>query len=213
MIYLLSDVIVQVILLFTRHLYSYGILPHQIQISLLTRKHRSSTNRFVDMFFIVYLYLCVVVHVCMCACVHACVCVYVCVWCVWCVWPWWHHWMFSAGIIVGLIFYIIKKSTAQDLKYVERFQSNMFFLVLLPPIIFESGYSLHKVLDHCLLLYYFTLAFVGRFLPEYWLHFSVCCNRYRNISINCWRSNIWSWKGIVNKESFLTSLFQLGPWM
>ena len=77
MIYLLSDVIVQVILLFTRHLYSYGILPHQIQISLLTRKHRSSTNRFVNMFFIVYLYLCVVVRVCVCVwCyVRACVCV------------------------------------------------------------------------------------------------------------------------------------------
>lgn len=119
--------------------------------------------------------------------------------------------MFSAGIIVGLIFYIIKKSTAQDLKYVERFQSNMFFLVLLPPIIFESGYSLHKVLDHCLLLYNFTLAFVGRFLPEYWLHFGVCCNRYRNISINCWRSNIWSWKGIVNKESCLCHCFNLVP--
>lgn len=105
--------------------------------------------------------------------------------------------MVSAGIIVGLVFFIIKKSISQDLKYVEQFQSNLFFLILLPPIIFESGYSLHKVLGVLLITSLFIFCYIGRFLPEHWLYFGVCCNGYCNISINCWRSDIWSWKGIV----------------
>jgi len=48
----------------------------------------------------------------------------------------------SAAVLLSLSFL---------LKEEEMFRPNMFFLLLLPPIIFESGYSLHKVWqDVCL---------------------------------------------------------------
>ena len=45
------------------------------------------------------------------------------------------------GAVVGLI---MKMLPSEDIKQVESFSPTMFFLVLLPPIIFESGYNLHK---------------------------------------------------------------------
>lgn len=45
------------------------------------------------------------------------------------------------GAFVGLI---MKLLPTEDIKKVESFSPTMFFLVLLPPIIFESGYNLHK---------------------------------------------------------------------
>ena len=45
------------------------------------------------------------------------------------------------GALVGLI---MKMLPTEDIKKVESFSPTMFFLVLLPPIIFESGYNLHK---------------------------------------------------------------------
>ena len=45
------------------------------------------------------------------------------------------------GAIIGLSMKILP---VEDLKKVESFSPTMFFLVLLPPIIFESGYNLHK---------------------------------------------------------------------
>jgi hypothetical protein len=49
------------------------------------------------------------------------------------------------GFFVGLVLFIVKRINKVELQYQERFDANPFFLLLLPPIIFESGYSLHKV--------------------------------------------------------------------
>lgn len=44
----------------------------------------------------------------------------------------------------GTIGLAIKLLPSSELKKVEYFSPTTFFLVLLPPIIFESGYNLHK---------------------------------------------------------------------
>ncbi|CAM9794167.1 unnamed protein product [Lampetra planeri] len=48
------------------------------------------------------------------------------------------------GIVVGAFIRIVEKYKLANWKEEEMFRPNMFFLILLPPIIFESGYSLHK---------------------------------------------------------------------
>lgn len=45
------------------------------------------------------------------------------------------------GAVIGLF---MRMLPTEDMKSVESFSPTMFFLVLLPPIIFESGYNLHK---------------------------------------------------------------------
>ncbi len=45
------------------------------------------------------------------------------------------------GAVIGLLMRLLP---TEDMKSVESFSPTMFFLVLLPPIIFESGYNLHK---------------------------------------------------------------------
>uniref|UniRef100_A0A8C7XT15 Sodium/hydrogen exchanger n=1 Tax=Oryzias sinensis TaxID=183150 RepID=A0A8C7XT15_9TELE len=50
----------------------------------------------------------------------------------------------SLGILMGGFINFIEFQKLADWKEEEMFRPNMFFLLILPPIIFESGYSLHK---------------------------------------------------------------------
>ncbi|OZC12860.1 endosomal/prevacuolar sodium/hydrogen exchanger domain protein [Onchocerca flexuosa] len=49
-----------------------------------------------------------------------------------------------AIVILGAVIGLILSYSKRDWTEVETFSSNIFFLVLLPPIIFENGYNLHK---------------------------------------------------------------------
>lgn len=48
------------------------------------------------------------------------------------------------GALIGLFINFLSKEKFSDWKREEVFSPTAFFLVLLPPIIFESGYNLHK---------------------------------------------------------------------
>lgn len=48
------------------------------------------------------------------------------------------------GALIGLLINILSEQALSNWKREEVFSPTAFFLVLLPPIIFESGYNLHK---------------------------------------------------------------------
>lgn len=50
-----------------------------------------------------------------------------------------------SGLFVGLVVKLLALAKIANWQAEEHFPPTMFFLILLPPIIFESGYNLHKV--------------------------------------------------------------------
>lgn len=61
------------------------------------------------------------------------------------------------GALIGLIVNLISDQNIANWKKEESFSPTAFFLVLLPPIIFESGYNLHKGNFFQVSMHYFKL--------------------------------------------------------
>jgi solute carrier family 9 (sodium/hydrogen exchanger), member 8 len=73
----------------------------------------------------------------------------------------------------------------------EAFSPTIFFLVLLPPIIFESGYNLHKVMYFSIFekkkdfIFLTSVQSIGQFFPKYWFH--PCFRHHWNVDFSIYR--------------------------
>ncbi|KAK0422002.1 hypothetical protein QR680_007306 [Steinernema hermaphroditum] len=78
-----------------------------------------------------------------------------------------------AIVILGASIGLALSYSKQDWKEVETFSPNFFFLVLLPPIIFESGYNLNKGNFFSNIIPILTFAIVGTAVSAFVIGFSL----------------------------------------
>src|SRR6202012_5742574 len=82
------------------------------------------------------------------------------------------------GMIVGLILRLTANHTV--LKNAS-FNDQVFFNLLLPPIILGAGYELHQVSRADLILFLKTNVIADKLFPKYWPNLNICFRWYIHI--------------------------------
>lgn len=82
-------------------------------------------------------------------------------------------------MVVGLILRLTAVASVRDS---VSFDYQMFFNLLLPPIILSAGYELHQVCHLQLPLPCYQLTNKGKLLQAHWRHSDLCFCRYIHIS-------------------------------